>query len=132
MTAADALASLKAHLAKQGYGDIEVNMTAGTIPHIVARRAIIRKNSKFIGALDRSHCDAAQRRLLAGVCLHGVPLRLPAGGFGLGHATRSSPNEYFLIESTKPESARQDGSVRFVRRVSVRDGGLKLSERRIY
>jgi hypothetical protein len=35
MKAADALAALKAHLAKRGFGDIEVNMTGGTIrrPH---------------------------------------------------------------------------------------------------
>src|SRR5688572_19264974 len=32
MTAADALAALKAHLAKRGFGDIEVNMTGGYDP----------------------------------------------------------------------------------------------------
>src|SRR5204863_1514876 len=32
MTAADALAALKAHLAKHGFGDIEVNMTGGYDP----------------------------------------------------------------------------------------------------
>src|SRR5260370_17776130 len=32
MTAADSLAKLKAHLAKHGFGDIEVNMTAGYDP----------------------------------------------------------------------------------------------------
>src|ERR1043165_859403 len=32
MTAADALAKLKAHLAKRGFGDIEVNMTGGYDP----------------------------------------------------------------------------------------------------
>jgi acetylornithine deacetylase/succinyl-diaminopimelate desuccinylase-like protein len=32
MKAADALAALKAHLAKRGFGDIEVNMTGVTIP----------------------------------------------------------------------------------------------------
>ena len=32
MKAADALAALKAHLAKRGFGDIEVNMTGGYDP----------------------------------------------------------------------------------------------------
>src|SRR5678815_3265835 len=32
MTAAEALASLKAHLAKRGYGDVEVRMTGGYDP----------------------------------------------------------------------------------------------------
>ena len=32
MTAAEALAALKAHLAKRGFGDIEVNMTGGYDP----------------------------------------------------------------------------------------------------
>src|SRR5207244_10087184 len=32
MTAADSLAALKAHLAKRGFGDIEVNMTGGYDP----------------------------------------------------------------------------------------------------
>src|SRR2546428_1341951 len=33
MTAADSLAALKAHLAKRGFGDIEVNMTGGYDPN---------------------------------------------------------------------------------------------------
>ena len=36
----DALAALKAHLAKHGYGDIEVNMTGGYDPN---RRRLIRR-----------------------------------------------------------------------------------------
>jgi len=33
MTAAEALAALKAHLAKKGFGDIEVRMTGGYDPN---------------------------------------------------------------------------------------------------
>src|SRR6266705_924023 len=40
MTAAEALAALKAHLAKQGFGDIEVNMTGGYDPTSTARDAM--------------------------------------------------------------------------------------------
>ncbi len=33
MTAAEALAALKAHLAKKGFGDVDVNMTGGYDPN---------------------------------------------------------------------------------------------------
>jgi len=39
MTAAEALAALKAHLAKRGFGDIEVNMTGGYDPNSTAANA---------------------------------------------------------------------------------------------
>src|SRR5256885_2162933 len=41
MTAADALAALKAHLAKHGFGDIEVNMTGGYDPNSTAADAAL-------------------------------------------------------------------------------------------
>src|SRR5258705_11066 len=41
MTAADALAALKAHLAQRGFGDIEVNMTGGYDPTSTARDAMV-------------------------------------------------------------------------------------------
>src|SRR5216117_208557 len=50
MTAAEALAALKAHLAKRGFGDIEVNMTGGYDPNSTAANAgLIRAPT----ALDR-------------------------------------------------------------------------------
>src|SRR5256884_3442635 len=43
MTAAEALAALKAHLAKKGFGDIDVNMTGGYDPTSTpADSAVIR------------------------------------------------------------------------------------------
>src|SRR5207247_1066314 len=41
MTAADAFAALKAHLAKHGFGDIEVNMTGGYDPTSTAADALL-------------------------------------------------------------------------------------------
>src|SRR3989441_4799305 len=41
MTAAEALAALKAHLAKRGFGDIEVNMTGGYDPTSTPRDAML-------------------------------------------------------------------------------------------
>jgi acetylornithine deacetylase/succinyl-diaminopimelate desuccinylase-like protein len=43
----------------------------------------------------------------------GDPLRLPAGPFGLGHGDGAhAPNEYFLIESSRPQVQGIDGAVR--------------------
>ena len=48
-----------------------------------------------------------------GYVFTGDPLRLPAGGFGLGHGNGAhAPNEYFLIESANPKVQGIDGAVR--------------------
>jgi len=115
MTAADALASLKAHLAKQGYGDIEVNMTGGYDPNSTSPDApIIRKE---LEVYRRAGIDPIVMPRSAGswpgYVFTGDPLRLPAGGFGLGHGNGAhAPNEYFLIESTNPKVQGMDGAVR--------------------
>jgi acetylornithine deacetylase/succinyl-diaminopimelate desuccinylase-like protein len=115
MTAADALASLKAHLAKQGFGDIEVNMTGGYDPNSTSPDApIIRKE---LEVYRRAGIDPIVMPRSAGswpgYVFTGDPLRLPAGGFGLGHGNGAhAPNEYFLIESTNPKVQGMDGAVR--------------------
>ena len=115
MTAADALASLKAHLAQQGFGDIEVNMTGGYDPNSTSADAgIIRTQLKVYRAagidpivLPRSAGS------WPGYVFTGDPLHLPAGGFGLGHGDGAhAPNEYYLIESTNPKVQGMDGAVR--------------------
>jgi acetylornithine deacetylase/succinyl-diaminopimelate desuccinylase-like protein len=53
MTAAEALSSLKAHLAKQGFADVEVNMTGGYDPTSTpADSALVRRKRRFIGAAE--------------------------------------------------------------------------------
>jgi acetylornithine deacetylase/succinyl-diaminopimelate desuccinylase-like protein len=115
MTAADALASLKAHLAKQGFEDIEVNMTGGYDPNSTSADAgIIRTQLKVYRAagvdpivLPRSPGS------WPGYVFTGDPLHLPAGGFGLGHGDGAhAPNEYYLIESSNPKVQGMDGAVR--------------------
>jgi acetylornithine deacetylase/succinyl-diaminopimelate desuccinylase-like protein len=115
MTAAEALASIKAHLAKQGYGDIEVNMTGGYGPNSTSIDAgIIQTQLKVYRAagvdpivLPRSPGS------WPGYVFTGDPLHLPAGGFGLGHGDGAhAPNEYYLIESTNPKVQGMDGAVR--------------------
>src|SRR5947209_14510284 len=115
MTAADALASLKAHLAKQGYGDIEVNMTGGYDPNSTSEDAPIIK--KELEVYRRAGIDPIVMPRSAGswpgYVFTGDPLRLPAGGFGLGHGNGAhAPNEYFLIESTNPKVQGMDGAVK--------------------
>jgi acetylornithine deacetylase/succinyl-diaminopimelate desuccinylase-like protein len=115
MTAAESLAALKAHLAKQGYGDIEVNMTGGYDPNstsadaplIVKALAVYRKAGIDPLVLPRSAGS------WPGYLFTGDPLRLPAGPFGLGHGDGAhAPNEYFLVESSRPKVQGLDGAVR--------------------
>jgi len=115
MTAAGALAAFKDHLAKQGFGDIEVNMTGGYDPNSTSADAgIIRTQLKVYRAagvdpivLPRSPGS------WPGYVFTGDPLHLPAGGFGLGHGDGAhAPNEYYLIESTNPKVQGMDGAVR--------------------
>jgi acetylornithine deacetylase/succinyl-diaminopimelate desuccinylase-like protein len=115
MTAKGTLALLKAHLAKRGFGDIEVNMSGGYDP------TETDPNSRLIRAEIATYRKAGIEPLLwprlagswPGVTFTGAPLKLPAGQFGLGHgAGAHAPNEYWLIESTNPKVAGMDGAVR--------------------
>jgi acetylornithine deacetylase/succinyl-diaminopimelate desuccinylase-like protein len=115
MTAAEALAALKAHLAKQGFGDVEVNMTGGYDPNSTSADAgIIKTEIKVYRSagidpivLPRSPGS------WPGYVFTGDPLRLPAGHFGLGHGEGAhAPNEYYLIDSANPKVQGIDGAVR--------------------
>jgi acetylornithine deacetylase/succinyl-diaminopimelate desuccinylase-like protein len=115
MTAADALAALKAHLAKRGYGDIEVNMTGGYDPTSTPADApLVRAQAS---AYKRFEIDPILLPRNAGswpgYVFTGEPLRLAAGHFGLGYgAGAHAPDEIYLIESAKPEVQGMDGAVR--------------------
>jgi acetylornithine deacetylase/succinyl-diaminopimelate desuccinylase-like protein len=114
MTAADTLAKLKAHLAKHGFADIEVNMSGGYDPtqtdpdskFMQAVLATYRKLGVSPQVLPRSPGSWPGYRFT------NPPLSLPAGGFGLGHGTGAhAPDEYYLIESTNPKVQGLDGAV---------------------
>ena len=73
MKAADALAALKAHLAKRGFGDIEVNMTGGYDPtsDVGEIRALIQAQVRRLKAFGhRSAAVAAQCGLVSGLRFH--------------------------------------------------------------
>src|ERR1041385_8608749 len=114
MTAAGALAALKAHLAKNGFGDIEVNMTGGDDPTSTpADAALVRAEH---AVYKRNGIDPIVMPRLAGswpgYVFTGDPLHLPAGHFGLGHGSGAhAPNEYYVIESSNPKVQGIDGAV---------------------
>ncbi|HMI42351.1 MAG TPA: M20/M25/M40 family metallo-hydrolase [Gemmatimonadaceae bacterium] len=115
MTAKGTLELLKAHLAKRGFGDIEVNMSGGYDP------TETDPDSKLIRAQIATYRKAGIEPLLwprlagswPGVTFTGAPLKLPAGQFGLGHgAGAHAPDEYWLIDSANAKVAGMDGAVR--------------------
>jgi len=115
MTAAGTLELLKAHLAKRGFGDIEVNMTGGYDPTQTA------PDSRLIKAQIATYRTLGIEPLLwprlagswPGVTFTGAPLSLPAGQFGLGFGGGAhAPDEFWLIDSTNPKVAGMDGAVR--------------------
>jgi len=115
MTAADALAALKAHLAKRGFGDIEVNMTGGYDPTSTPRDAMVIRAQEAV--YRRAQIDPILLPRNAGswpgFVFTGDPLRMAAGHFGLGHGSGAhAPDEYYVIASTNPKVQGIDGAVR--------------------
>ena len=115
MTAKGTLDLLKQHLAKHGFGDIEVNMSGGYDP------TETDPDSKLIAAQVAAYKQQGVDPLLwprlagswPGVTFTGAPLKLPAGQFGLGHGDGAhAPDEYWIVDSTNPKVAGMDGSVR--------------------
>ncbi len=114
MTAAEALAALKAHLAKKGFGDIDVRMTGGYDPNstpadteiIRVEAAVYRKGGIDPVILPRSAGS------WPGYVFTGEPLHLAAGPFGLGHGSGAhAPDEYYVIESKNPKVQGMDGAI---------------------
>jgi len=115
MQASEALAALKAHLVKHGFGDIEVNMTGGYNPNSTsADAALIRAQSAVYKSrainpimLPRSAGS------WPGYVFTNEPLSLAAGHFGMGHGNGAhAPDEYYLIESKSDKVEGMDGAVR--------------------
>jgi len=115
MKADESLAALKAHLAKHGFGDIEVNMTGGYDPNstsadaplIRAQIAVYKQDGIDPILLPRSPGS------WPGYVFTGEPLHLAAGHFGLGHGSGAhAPDEYYVIESKNRNVQGMDGAVR--------------------
>lgn len=113
MTAADSLAKLKAHLAKRGFGDIEVNFTGGYDPTSTPLRSAV------IQAIVKLYRQSGAQVILSprsagswpGYVFTGEPLKLAAGHFGLGYGTGAhAPNEFYVIEPDNRNFTGFDGA----------------------
>jgi acetylornithine deacetylase/succinyl-diaminopimelate desuccinylase-like protein len=113
MKAVDAAAALKAHLAKRGFGDIEVNVTGGYDPTSTAASAQLIQSQ--IAVLKRGGIDPLlwprNAGSYPGYVFTNAPLSLAAGHFGLGHGSGAhAPDEYYVIESSNPKVQGIDGA----------------------
>jgi acetylornithine deacetylase/succinyl-diaminopimelate desuccinylase-like protein len=110
----DAVAALKAHLAKRGFGDVEVNVSGGYDPTAtVASAPLIQAQ---ISVLEHAGIDPVlwprNAGSYPGYIFTNAPLSLPSGHFGLGHGGGAhAPDEYYVIESTNPKVQGLDGAV---------------------
>jgi acetylornithine deacetylase/succinyl-diaminopimelate desuccinylase-like protein len=114
MTLAGAVAALKAHLAKRGFGDLEVNVTGGYDPTGTAAGA--RLIQAQVSVLKRAGIDPVlwprNAGSYPGYVFTGDPLKLASGHFGLGHGSGAhAPDEYYVIESASPNVQGLDGAV---------------------
>jgi len=114
MTRDAAVAALKAHLAKRGYGDIEVNVSGGYDPTstdvnsrlIQAQLALLRRKGLDPVLWPRNAGS------YPGFVFTGAPLSLPSAHFGLGHGSGAhAPDEYYVIESSNAAVQGYDGAV---------------------
>ena len=110
----DAVAALRSHLAKRGYGDIEVNVSGGydstrtraDAPLIQAQLAVLRERGLDPLLWPRNAGS------YPGFVFTDPPLGLASGHFGLGHGSGAhAPDEYYLIESSNPAIEGYDGAV---------------------
>ncbi len=115
MTAKGTLELLKAHLAKRGFGDIEVNMSGGYDPTETDPDTKLVKS--MIAAYRKAGIEPGLWPRMAGswpgVTFTGAPLKLPALSYGLGHGGGAhAPDEFYVIEASNPKLAGLDGAVR--------------------
>jgi acetylornithine deacetylase/succinyl-diaminopimelate desuccinylase-like protein len=113
MKASEALDALSKHLAKRGFGDVEVRMTGGYDPTSTpGDAALIRAQASVYrrGGIDPVMWPR-NAGSWPGCVFTGEPLSLPAGHFGLGHGGGAhAPDEYYVIESTNPKIQGFDGA----------------------
>jgi acetylornithine deacetylase/succinyl-diaminopimelate desuccinylase-like protein len=110
----DAVAALEVHLAKRGFGDIEVNVSGGYDPTATAFSAPLIQAQ--IAVLKRLGLDPflwpRNAGSYPGYIFTNPPLSLPSGHFGLGHGSGAhAPDEYFVIVSSNPKVQGFDGAV---------------------
>lgn len=106
MTMADTLAKLKAHLARQGFPDIEVKVSGGYDPmETDPDSKIIRTQIALYRKLGVDPLISPRAAgSLPGDVFTGAPLHLPMCLFGLGYGSGGhASDEYYLIDSRDPK-----------------------------
>ena len=106
MTKDEAVAKLKAHLAKRGYGDIEVNVSGGYGPTQTDENSALIKAAQatLASAKIPQTMSARSAGSWPGVVFTGPPLKMAAGQFGVGRGGGAhAPDEWLLIESSNPK-----------------------------
>ncbi len=105
------VSKLKAHLAKRGFGDIEVVVSGGYGPNQT------HENAALIKAQERALTQAGVGYTLfprsagswPGIIFTGPPLNMAASQFGVGRGGAAhAPDEWLLIESGNPKVAGFD------------------------
>ena len=112
MTKDEAVAKLKAHLAKRGFSDIEVIVSGGYSPTQTPEDAAIVKaaSATFKAAGIEHNLFPRRAGSWPGVMFTGAPLNMAAGHFGSGRGGGAhAPDEWLLIESSNPKVLGFDG-----------------------
>jgi acetylornithine deacetylase/succinyl-diaminopimelate desuccinylase-like protein len=108
MTKEEAVAKLKAHLAKRGFGDIEVIVSGGYSPTQSPEDSVIVRAGAATLQQAGIEYSLFPRRAGSwpGVVFTGPPLNMAAGHFGVGRGGGAhAPDEWLLIESSDPKVA---------------------------
>ncbi len=113
MTYDDTVAKLRAHLAKRGFGDVEVKVSGGYGPTETDENSPLVRAE--IATLKRLGMPVTLSPRIAGswpgVIFTGPPLNLPAAQFGVGRGYGAhAPNEFYVIESENPKVMGIDGA----------------------
>jgi acetylornithine deacetylase/succinyl-diaminopimelate desuccinylase-like protein len=114
MTRDAAVAALKEHLAKRGFGDIEVNVSGGYNPTTTPADSELIKTQ--VAVFKQAGIEPLMWPWNAGsypgYVFTDAPLKLAAGHFGLGHGSGAhAPDEYYIVESANPKVQGFDGAV---------------------
>ena len=111
MTSEEAVSKLKAHLAKRGFGDIEVVVSGGYSPTQTDENSALIKAEQATLAAAKIPMTMSARSAGSwpGVVFTGAPLNMAAGQFGAGRGGGAhAPDEWLLIDSTDPKVAGFD------------------------
>ena len=106
MTKDEAVAKLKAHLARRGFDDVQVIVSGGYGPNETEEDSLMVRAQKRLFEETGIAYSIRPRNAGSwpGVIFNGPPLNLPATQFGLSRGGGAhAPDEWFLIESTDPK-----------------------------